>query len=435
MSISIERLNELERKMTVTIPAEDISQEMDRRMIDLTKKVKLDGFRKGKVPLKVIKQRYGSVAHAEAVEEAIRKSYFDSVTKEDVKPAGMPEINPGDIKMGEPITYTATFEVFPEIELKDFSSIEIERKHTELKDSDIDAAIEKLRQQRGRMKEITDTTAKNDRVEFSYDAFVNNAKVDSESKDKMSLTIGSDIMLDGFEDALIGKKVNEPFNIDLIFPSDHVDDNLKGKPVQFRVSITKASRIELPEVNQEFISSLGINGGVEDFKAEVKKNLERELKYSLKSNVKKEVLDKLGAAHEIKLPKALVKQEAERLRNQSLNYFKQISKGANIPEIPLEMFVPEAEKNAKLGLLLSEVISKKELVASDELIKDRVNDLAAMYDQPEQASEWIMKDNNQLEQVKAQVLEEMVVNLVLDTAKVTEKQISYEELIGAQQQR
>lgn len=434
MSIAIETINDLERKMTVTIPAEDIASEMEKRLADIAGKVKLDGFRKGKVPLKVVKQRYGQAAHAEAVEEVIRKSYFDSVTKEDVKPAGMPEINPGDIKMGEAITYTATFEVFPEIDLKDFAGLEIEKKLAELNNEDVDAAIEKLRQQRGKMADSAAAIEDKDNIEISYEAFVDGNKVDEESKDQMSLTVGSDVLVEGFESALVGKKAGDEFELELSFPEDYVNDSVQSKPVQYKVSVKAVKKLELPEINEEFIKSLGIKGGLDDFKSEVSKNLERELKYSLKNTVKKEVLDKLSAAHEFTVPKAVVKQEAERLRNQSLNYFKSMSKGANLPEIPLDLFMQEAEKNAKLGLLLSEVISKNELKPTDDLIDDRINDLAGMYDQPEQAAEWIRKDNNQLEQVKAQVLEEMVINMVLDVAKVTEKQVSYDELMSAQQQ-
>lgn len=350
MSVSIENLGGIQRKVTLTIPAESISAEMDKRLKDLATKVRIDGFRRGKVPVKVVKERYGASVYSDALNELINKVYSDALKSANVIPAGAPDVVPVTEKFeqDQPFDFTATFEVYPEIELKDFSSLNIEKEVATVQDADIDSAIERVREQRA---------TKNDS----------------------------------------GEK-------------------------------------QLPELTDEFIATLGVQGGLDALKSEVRKNLERELKYALKNKVKTNVIEQLLASHDFEIPQALVDQEAERMREQSKNYFKQMGSKMKLPELPLDLFKENAKKNVKIGLLFAEILEKKNIVATPEKIDEHVNDLATMYDDAERAVQWIKDDKNQMANIRAQVRENMLIDDVLSAAKVTEKTVSYDELLkqGAQ---
>ncbi|MES2205002.1 MAG: trigger factor [Pseudomonadota bacterium] len=351
MSISIENLGGIQRKVTLTVPAESIAAEMQKRLQDLAGKVRIDGFRRGKVPAKVIKERYGASVYSDALNELINKVYSDALREAKIVPAGAPEVVPVNekIEQDKAFDFTATFEVFPEIELKDFSTLTIEKQIATLQDADIDVAIERVREQRA-------TKAEN------------------------------------------GDK-------------------------------------QLPELTNEFIATLGVKGGLDDLKKEVHKNLERELKYALKNKVKASVIEQLLAAHDFEIPKALIDREAERMREQSKNYFKQMNSKMKMPEIPLDLFKENAKKNVKIGLLFSEILEKKNIVATPEKIEEHVQDMATMYDDAERAAQWMKGDKKQMENIRAQVQEDILIDQVLNAAKVTEKTVSYDELLkqGAQQ--
>lgn len=351
MSVSIENLGGIQRKVTLTVTAEAIAAEMQKQFNELAGKVRIDGFRRGKVPVKVVKERYGASVYSEALNELVNKVYSDALKAADVVPAGAPHIVPVNekIEQDKPFDFTATFEVFPEIELKDFSTLNIEKQVATLQDADIDTAIDRVREQRA-------TKAEN------------------------------------------GDK-------------------------------------QLPELTEEFIETLGVKGGLDALKKEVRKNLERELKYALKNRVKSSVIEQLLATHDFEIPKALIDREAERMREQSKHYFKQMSSKMKLPELPLDLFKENAKKNVKTGLLFSEILEKKNIVASPEKIDEHVNDMATMYDDVERAVQWIKNDKNQMNNLSAQVQEDIVIDQVLNAAKVTEKTVSYDELLkqGAQQ--
>ena len=348
MSVSIENLGGIQRKVTLTVPAESIAAEMQKRLKDLAGKVRIDGFRRGKVPTKVIQDRYGASVYSDALNELINKVYSDTLKAAKVVPAGAPNVVPVNdkIEQDKAFDFTATFEVFPDIEIKDFSTLNIEKQVATLQDADIDTAIERVREQR------------------------------ADNGDK-----------------------------------------------------------KLPELNDEFIATLGVQGGLDALKKEVRKNLERELKYALKNKVKASVIEQLLAAHDFEIPQALVDQEAERMREQSKNYFKQMNSKMKLPEIPLDLFKENAKKNVKTGLLFSEILEKKNIVATPEKIDEHVQDTATMYDDAERAVQWIKGDKKQMENIRAQVQEDILIEQVLNAAKVTEKTVSYDELLkqGAQQ--
>ena len=351
MSVSIENLGGIQRKVTLTIPAESIAAEMQKRLNELAGKVRIDGFRRGKVPAKVIKDRYGASVYSDALNELINKVYSDTLKEAKVVPAGAPNVVPVNekIEQDKPFDFTATFEVFPDIELKDFSTLNIEKQVATLQDADIDTAIERVREQ--------------------------------------------------------------------------------------RATKTANGEKQLPELTDEFIATLGVQGGLDALKKEVRKNLERELKYALKNKVKASVIEQLLAAHDFEIPKALIDQEAERMREQSKNYFKQMNTKMKLPELPLDLFKENAKKNVKTGLLFSEILEKKNIVATPEKIDEHVQDMATMYDDADRAAQWMKNDKKQMENIRAQVQEDILIDQVLNAAKVTEKTVNYDELLkqGAQQ--
>lgn len=351
MSVSIENLGGIQRKVELMVPAESIVKETQKRLVDLAGKVKIDGFRRGKVPVKVIESRYGDSVYAEALNELINEVYVDALKEADVHPAGAPTVTPKDEKLekNQAFNFTATFEVFPEITLKDFSTLNIERLVAELEESDIDQAIERVREQ--------------------------------------------------------------------------------------RATKTENGEKQLPDLSDEFIESLGVKGGLDDLKKEVRKNLERELKYMLKNKVKANIIEQLLAAHEFDVPAALITQEAERMREESKRYFKQMGSKMKLPEIPLDLFKDNAKKNVRIGLIISEILEQKKIEAAQEKIDERIRDMATMYDDLERAIQWISNDKNQMDNIRAQVREDALMEKVLDEAKVTDKKVTYEELTkqGAQQ--
>lgn len=353
MSVSIENLGGIQRKITLSIPAESIATEMQKRLNDLAGKVRVDGFRRGKVPVKIIKERYGASVYSDALNELINKVYSEALKASNIVPAGAPNIAPVNekIEQDKPFDFTATFEVFPEIALKEFATLAIEKQVATLQDADIDAAIERVREQRA--------------------------------------TAG-------------GKDSGDK---------------------------------QLPELTEEFIATLGVQGGLDALKKEVRKNLERELKYALKNKVKANVIEQLLAAHDFEIPQALIDQEAERMREQSKSYFKQMNVKMKLPELPLDLFKENAKKNVKTGLLFSELLEKMKIVATPEKIDEHVNDMATMYDDVERAAQWIKGDKKQMNNIRAQVQEDILIDQVLNAAKVTEKVVSYDELLkqGAQQ--
>lgn len=430
MSVAIEKINDIERKFTATVPLEEIEQEVQKRLQDLAKKTKIDGFRKGNVPVRLVKQRFGAAVHAEAVSEVVGKSYFQVIRDQQVNPMSYPKIEYAGIIEGQPVVYTATFEVFPDIVLKDFSTLTIDQIHSELTEADVDVALQKLREQHAKKIETQDPVVDGDRIAIDYDAYVDGERVEAESKHHIHLTVGNQIMLSGFELALVGKKPGETFDVALQFPDDYPNEEVKGKSVQYTVTILHVDKKELPALDDAFAEQLGVKNGVAALRDEVNKNLKKEIKYRLKNLRKKLVFDQLLAAHEFTIPQSVLNQEAERLQKRSVEYLKQYNKGnIKLPELPVTLFMEEARKNAKLGMLLGEIVKKRDIKADPVLVEDCLKDMAEMYDDAEAAIAWLRNNKSQLQQIEGSVLEDQVVQTVLAEASVQQKTLTYEELM------
>lgn len=431
MQVSIETTTGLERRMTVGIPAEQVETEVTKRLQQATKTVRLNGFRKGKVPLKVVKQRFGAGVRQEVLGEFMSRSFYDAVQQEDVKPAGQPSIEPKEMAEGKDVEFVATFEVYPEITLGDTSSFEIEKLVAEVQDSDVDNMIDVLRKQQATWTQVERAAQTDDQVNIDYTGTKDGEEFEGGKAEGQDLVLGSNSMIPGFEDGLVGLKAGDEKVLSLSFPEDYHAEELKGAAVEFAVKVNSVSEQELPELNAEFFSKYGVEGDDEaQFRADVRKNMERELKNAAKSKLKNQVMDKLIEANEVELPKALVAGEIEALRNQMMQQFGGAQPNLDLKSLlPDEMFSEQAERRVALGLIVGEVVKASEIKVDSDRVREMVEELASTYQDPEEVVNYYFNNRELLAGVESVVLEDQVVDHILDGAKVTETNSTYEDVI------
>lgn len=429
MQVSIETLPGLERRMTIEVPAEEVESQVQNRLQEAARTFHMKGFRKGKVPVKVIKNRFGAGVRQEVVGEVMSQSWVEAVTQEKVKPAGQPRIEPLNLKEGQNLEFVATFEVYPEISLQDFSRIQVEKKQAEITDADIDKMIETLREQRRTFQEAGRASKEGDQVNIDFTGSIDGEKFQGGEAKGTNLVLGSKRMIPGFEEGLAGLSKGEEKVLKLAFPADYHNKELAGKAAEFAVKVNKVSEPVLPELNDDFFASFDVNeGGLEAFRKEVAANMARELKNASRNNVKNQVIEGLLEIHEVEVPKALVKNEINALRHQAMQQF---GGGKNIDPamLPDDLFAEQAERRVTLSLIMSEIISKKALKPEPEAVRALIEEMAESYEKPEEVVKWYYSDKEQLGNVEAMALEESVINLVLDGAKITESSVSYEEAL------
>lgn len=429
MQVSIETLSGLERKMTIGVPAETIESQIQDRLKEAAKTVQLKGFRKGKVPLKVIKNRFGKGVRQEVLGEVMSQSYYQAVSQENVKPAGQPRIEPLNTEEGKDFEFTATFEVFPEVELQDFSAIKIEKKTADITDEDIDKMIDTLRQQRMTYEEVERKAQDKDMLDIDFVGTLDGEKFEGGEAKGHNLVLGSNRMIEGFEDGLIGAEKGQELTLDLTFPEDYQSQDLAGKAVQFVVTVNKISAPVLPELDEDFFASFDVKeGGLEAFRTEVKGNMERELKNASRNNVKNQVVEGLVDIHDIDVPQALLASEIDTLRQQAMQQFGGNAK-IDPSMLPDDLFREQAARRVKVGLVMNEVISKENLKADADKVRSLIEDMAEGYEQPEEVVKWYYSNEQQLAQVEAMAVEEEVIDKVLAAAQVDEVSTAYEEAL------
>lgn len=432
MQVSIETTSGLERRMTVGIPAEQVETEVQKRLQQAAKTVRMNGFRKGKVPLKVVKQQYGAGVRQEVLGEVMSRSFYEAVQKEDVKPAGQPAIEPKEMGEGKDIEFTATFEVYPEVTLGEFSGFEITKLNAEVTDADVVTMIDTLQKQQATYEEVGAAAADGNQVNIDYAGTKDGEAFEGGTAEGQNLVLGSNSMIPGFEDGVIGMKAGEEKVLALSFPEDYHAEELKGAAVEFKVKVNTVSEQKLPELNDEFFAKFGVEEGGEDkFREDVKNNMERELKNAAKTKLKNQVMDALIGAHELELPKALVAGEVEALRGQMMQQF-----GGQMPEgmdmtslLPDEMFTEQAERRVSLGLIVGEVVKASDLKVDADRVRGMVEEMASTYQDPEEVVNYYYNNREMLASVESVVLEDQVVDHILDTAKLVEKDSTYEEVI------
>jgi len=427
MQVSVESTSALERRMTIGVPAERIETEVTKRLQQTARRAKVPGFRPGKVPMNVIRQRYEETARQEALGDLIQATFYEAIVEQKLNPAGAPAVEPKVFEKGKDLEYVATFEVFPEIQLAGFDSITVERLQAEVSDADLDNMLEILRKQNTRFEVVERAAENGDQLNIDFVGKIDGEAFAGGSAKGTPLVLGSGRMIPGFEEALVGAKAGEERVINPTFPADYQNLELAGKTAEFTVTVNSVSAPQLPELNDDFFALFGVKeGGLEGFRAEVRKNMERELRQAIKSKVKNQVMEGLLAANPVEVPKALIGNEVNRLRVQAVQQF-----GGNIKpdQLPAELFEEQAKRRVVLGLIVAEVVKQGELKADEARVREMIEEMASAYQEPQQVVAWYYKNDQQLNEVRSVVLEEQVVDTVLQKAKVTDKAVSYEDAV------
>lgn len=434
MQVSVETTSPIERVLTISVPAARIDDQVSSEVAKTAKTVRIDGFRKGKVPVSVVKKRYGQSIRMEAVEQIMRDAYVEAIQAESLQPAGMPSIEPKSIEEGADLEFIAKVEVYPTIELADASGIEVTRVVSEVTEADVDTMLETLRKQNAEWVAVDRAAQDGDQVTMDFVGYLGDEAFDGGAAEGHKLVLGSNTMIPGFESGLEGIKAGEERTISVTFPEEYQAEHLAGQEATFKVTAHAVEAQELPELNDEFAGKFGLEDAtLEGLRAEVKKNMERELSQAVKGKLKNSLFDQLLALNPIEVPAALVDQEVDGLRKQAAQQFGG-AQGFDPSQLPAELFQDEAKKRAALGLLISEVIQKEELTVEDERVRAFLEDMAQAYQQPEQVVEFYLNNKEQLAQVQSAVLEEQVVDKLLESAKITEVTLSYEDAIKPEAQ-
>ncbi len=434
MQVSIETTSGLERRLTVGVPAERIESEVDSRLQKAAGNVRLAGFRPGKVPMKVMRQRFGAGVRQEVLGEVVSQTFQEAVIQEKLRPAGQPSIEPKNMEPGKDLEYVATFEVLPDVQVVEIKDFIVEKPVAEVTEEDIDNIIEVFRKQQGSWEAVERAAAEGDKVNIDYAGTRDGEAFDGGSAAGNDLELGSGRMIPGFEEGIVGMKAGEHKTLHLSFPEDYHNEALQGAAVEFEVTVNSVKEMVLAELNEELFAKYGVeDGGLEKFRTEVRANMARELKNAIRGKLKQQVMDAVAAAHEsLEVPRALVEREIEVMRNQMFQQFGGASaKDLDLKSLlPDEMFNDNARRRVKLGLVLAELVSKMDLKADAAKVREAIEELASTYQDPEEVINYYYSDQEQLAAVESRVLEDQMVEKLLENANIVEKACSYQEAIS-----
>ena len=429
MQVSVETTGNIERKLSIVIPADRVDSEVETRLKSMRGRVKIDGFRPGKVPMSVVSQQYGDSVYQEVVGELFQSTFYEAAEQEKLKVAGMPKIEATVLEPGKDLEYNATFDVYPEFKIGDISKMEVTKPEVKLVAADVNEMIDTLRKQQQDWKEVKRAAKKGDLVVVDFNGTLDGEEFEGGKAEDFSIELGAGRMLQDFEDALTGMKSGAEKDADVNFPEDYPEESLKGKIAQFNLIVKTVSAPQLPEVDEEFIKKFGVEDGTEkSFKAEIKSNMQREAEQRVKSRIKQSVMEGLHDLHEIDLPTALVDDEVKQVRNE----MAQNSQGADLSSLPDDMFRDQASRRVKLGLIVGEIITTNKLEKDQAKVDSMLNSLAESYEDPQALIEYYRSDQQAMQTIEAAVMEEMIVDWVLETAKVKEEKVKFTELMNAQ---
>ncbi|AWV87738.1 trigger factor [Acinetobacter radioresistens] len=441
MQVTSEAVSGVARRLNVSVPTSRINEQFEARLKRTAKTVKINGFRQGKVPVNVVRREYGAGIYQEVVNDIIRDTVFEAIQQEKINAVGMPNIDKVENKE-DALVYEATVEVYPEVEVKALDTLTVERKTSEIQDKDVDQMIENLQKQRQTWVETKGMAKKDMQVTFDFEGTIDGEKFEGGSATDFKLVLGSGRMIPGFEDGIIGMKKGEEKVIDVTFPEDYQAENLAGKAAQFKITVKQVEKAKLPELDAEFLQTFGVSEeeGIDKLKADVRKNMEREVRNGLRNQVKQAAFDALVEANEVEVPSAMVAQEIDRQRQQMIQQFTQQFGGANAQTfdksmLPDELFKEQAEKSVKLGVLVSKVLADAKLEVDPARVEAYIEDMASSYEDPTEVIEYFKNDKQQRAQIEAVVLEDQVVDYILAAAQVSDTEVSYEDLLKEQQAR
>lgn len=428
MQVSVETTSGLERKLTIGVPASNVDDVALTRMKELAKTQRMNGFRPGKIPLNVIKKRFGGHVRQEVVSEVMQRSFYEAVVQEKLQPAGAPHIEPVVMEEGKDLEFTATFEIYPEVTLQDFSSISLEKLTAEVGDDDLAKMIDTLKDQQANWVEVKRKSKDGDQVIIDFNGTIDGEEFAGGQATEFALQLGAGQMIPGFEDQLIGTKAGDEVELKVTFPEDYQSKDVAGKDAVFATKVHKVNKKELLKLG-ELAEKLGIeDANVSVMKADIRKNMERELNQVLKSKVKEQVMEALVTSHDFDIPKSMIDQEVDVLKKQAMQQFG--GQGGNLPDLPSELFEDKATKRVKLGLIVGEVIKQNKLTADKEMVRTKLEELASVYEQPEQVVNYYLSDENRLAEVEQLVLEDNVITYVEENATVSEVTASFDDVMN-----
>ena len=424
MQVSVEAGEGLERKLTVQVPAETVEMEVNNRLNSIKNTVRIDGFRPGKVPFKVVKQKYSGSILQEVAGELMQSTFREAVTQENLQPAGDPVIKTEELALGKAMEYTATFEVYPEVALAPVADLAIEKTEASVEDSDVEKMIDVLRKQKMDWTEVERAAANDDRISIDFVGSVDGEKFDGGSASDMPIVLGAGQMIPGFEEHLLGLKAGDETTFKVSFPEDYASSELAGKEAEFAVTAKKIEEPKMPEVDEEFAKAFGVESGdVEQLKSDIKDNMARELDRKLRTMLKSNVMDALVAANAIDVPTAIVQQEAETLKKQT----EVQTPGSNLT---VDAFMEDAKRRVQLGMILAEVAKTSELQIDADMIKQRVEEMAKDYDDPDEFVNYYMGNQELLSGIQTLVMEDKVVDWIAEQASISTKKSSFDEVMN-----
>lgn len=429
MQVTVETLEGLERRLNITVPAANIEDAVTAELRNIAKNRRFDGFRKGKVPMKMVAKMYGKAVRQDMLGEVMQRHFIEAIVKEKINPAGAPTFAPVSMEEGQDLVFTATFEVYPEVELKGLENITVEKPAAEVTDADVAEMLETLRKQQATWVEVDEAAEEGKRVSIDFIGSIDGEEFEGGKAENFPLEMGAGRMIPGFEDGIAGKTKGMEFEIDVTFPEDYHAENLKGKAAKFAIKVNKVEARELPELNDEFVAKFGVaDGGLEGLKAEVRKNMERELKQAIKTRVKEQAIEGLVKENELLVPFALVDQEINVLRQQAAQRFGGNTEAAN--QLPRELFEEQAKRRVVVGLLLGEVIRTQELKADEEKVKAIIEEMATAYEDPSEVIAYYQQNEQMMNNMRNVALEEQAIDAIIAKAQVTEKTVSFNELMN-----
>ena len=436
MSVNVETLEKLERKLVLTVPTENINFEINKRLQKLARNVKMDGFRPGKVPMNVVAKQYHASVQQEVMNEKVGRAFYDAVTEAGLNVAGQPTINQLPVTSATEMQFEALFEVFPEVQIGEIAQAEVEKIDAEVDDSAVERTLDILRKQRRTFAQrpADQAAADGDRVTVDFEGKIDGEVFEGGKAEDFQYMVGEGQMLKEFEDAVRGMKVGESKTFPLTFPEEYHGKEVAGKTADFLVTLKKVEAGQLPEVDGTLAKQLGVqDGSVETLRADICKNLNREVKARLKSRNKNAVMDALIKVADLELPKVTVEAEiSSMMDNARADMQKRGVKDVSNVQLPPDLFRNLAERRVRLALIVSSLVQQNKLQATPEQVKAHIEDLAASYEKPEEVVRWYQADPRRLSEIEAIVTEDNVTSFVLEKAKVTEKKVGFDELMARQ---
>ena len=433
MAFSVEVLSGLERKLNISVPAEEIQKEVNDRLKKMATKVKIPGFRPGKVPMNLIKQRYYNAVYHEVIQSMIEPTFTNAINTEKLNVAGSPKIECDSIDIDKDFVYTALVEVFPEFEISELNQEPVEIVISELTDKDIDKMIDNLREQNMSWSDSDSPLKNGDKVVMDFEGFIDDVAFEGGKAKDYEIVLGSGSLIPGFEEALVGAKKGQTLDVNVTFPENYGKDELAGKPARFSVTVNKTMTGTLPEVNEEFVKKFDVkNGTVESFRQDIKENMARELARQLRVMNRETIFEHLMKKNEIELPNVLVDQEIEHLKHEMYHRVFGTEHHANekIPDFPRELFDEQAKRRVHLGLLFSKYVQKHQLTVAKDRVDAMIDEMVGMYEKPDELRKWYRSNKESLAQIEAVVLEDMTAEKILEDAKVVNKSLDYDAVVN-----